>query len=137
MDGKTALWNENIRNGKQHCKKRRVSKTLPWSIVTSKASLAHAGTIVTDQSSNVLVTHFDFLFCFWRRLFQGGGCLTSDMGLGSQAFKDSEQQESIFTKEESTPYKEKLLCWAEMLTGHLWTAEEKGRRSKQTTGNLS
>ena len=52
MDGKTALWNENIRNGKQHCKKRRVSKTLPWSIVTSKASLAHAGAIVNDQSLN-------------------------------------------------------------------------------------
>ena len=52
MDGKTALWNENIRNGKQHCKKRRVSKTLPWSIITSKASLAHAGAIVNDQSLN-------------------------------------------------------------------------------------
>ena len=56
MDGKTALWNENIRNGKQHCKKRRVSKTLPWSIVTSKASLAHIGAIVNDQSLN-FVTH--------------------------------------------------------------------------------
>merc|ERR1712242_664005 len=31
----------------------------PWGIVSSKASFAHAGAIVNNESSNVFVTHFD------------------------------------------------------------------------------
>merc|ERR1719412_605495 len=34
----------------------------PGSVITSKTSLAHAGTIVNDQSSNVFVTHLGLLF---------------------------------------------------------------------------
>merc|ERR1711931_591609 len=33
----------------------------PGGVISSKASLAHTGAIVTDQSGNVFVTHFDFL----------------------------------------------------------------------------
>merc|ERR1711997_102273 len=38
-----------------------------WGIITGKTSLAHAGAIVNNQSSNVFVTHLecldDFLWC--------------------------------------------------------------------------
>ena len=33
----------------------------PGGIITGEASLAHAGAIVDNQRSNVLVTHFEFL----------------------------------------------------------------------------
>ena len=29
----------------------------PWGVITSESSLAHAGAIVNDKSSNVFVTH--------------------------------------------------------------------------------
>merc|ERR1711892_327406 len=34
----------------------------PWGVISSKASLAHAGAIVTHKSSNVFVTHLVLLF---------------------------------------------------------------------------
>ena len=43
----------------------QLKKKLPWSIVTSKAGLAHTGSIVNDQSLNS-VTHLVELSCWTR-----------------------------------------------------------------------
>merc|ERR1712149_45984 len=37
-----------------------------WSIISSKASFAHAGAIVNNQSSNVFVTHVGYLILFFK-----------------------------------------------------------------------
>ena len=42
-------------------------KDSPGSVITSKASFAHARSIVNDKSSNVFVTHLGFLSLEKRR----------------------------------------------------------------------
>ena len=40
-----------------------------WGIVSGETGLAHTGAIVYDQSGNILVTHFVFLFvCLFVRI---------------------------------------------------------------------
>merc|ERR1719402_220775 len=49
-----------------------------WSIITSKACLAHARPIVNNQSSNFVVTHFEFNIEETRRLTKYTTTLSED-----------------------------------------------------------
>ena len=53
----------------------------PGGIITSETSLAHAGAIVNDESSNVLISHFGFVLLKLRLCHT----TTADLGLSKKS----------------------------------------------------